>query len=228
MRTRSTALLSSLTAGALLALGLGVAPASAQEGPGFLGGLVQGILGGGPSAPEIEYRERAPLVVPPRTSLPQPQARASERAGNWPVDPDIQRRREAENPGIFDGFIGRPRAQAEGPRLRLSPNELAEGRVAGQPLTSREPVGGRPNSMLDDNANTVLRIPQQQMRANDAARAQAQAEQPVGREPPRRFLTEPPQGFRSATQRVAPGMETPVDRSDDLGVRQFQRQQSNR
>jgi hypothetical protein len=223
-RTRATTLI----AGTALAVILGSASAQAQEGPGLLGTLFMNMLGSGSTDPGIDYRERAPLVVPPRSSLPAPQQRASERTGNWPTDPDVQRRRDAENQGIFDGFIGRPRAQADGPRQRLSPAEIAEGRIPGRALESREPVGGTEAAALSDNANTMLRIPQQQMRAADTNRARQIAEEPVGREPPRRFLTDPPQGLRSATQRVAPAPERPIDRSDDLGVRQFQRQQSNR
>jgi hypothetical protein len=45
-------------------------------------------------------------------------------------------------------------------------------------------------------------------------------ERPVGAEPPRRFLTEPPRGFRSATERVSPNQE-PVRRSDSTGQLEF-------
>jgi hypothetical protein len=200
----------------------------AQNVVGLLGTLFQNMLGGGSTGPEIEYRERSPLVVPPRSTLPPPQAPAAQRASNWPNDPDVARRRASEETGIFDGFIGRPRAQADGPRIRMSPNELSEGRVAGRPLESREPLGGRPSSVLDDNANAMLRIPQQQVREADARRRAAETELPVGAEPPRRLLTDPPQGLRASNQRLERLPETPVDRSDDLGVRRFQRQQSNR
>jgi len=44
----------------------------------------------------IEYRERAPLVVPPSRTLPPPQAEApSARDPAWPKDPDVLRRQEA-------------------------------------------------------------------------------------------------------------------------------------
>jgi hypothetical protein len=203
-------------------------PAAAQNDVGFLGTLFQNMLGGGASGPDIDYRERSPLVVPPRSNLPPPQAPAAQRAGNWPNDPDVARRRAAEDATIFDGFTGRPRAQADGARIRMSPNELAEGRIPGRPLDSREPIGGREAAALSDNANTMLRIPMQQMREADARRRVTEAEQPLGREPPRRFLTDPPAGLRGATQRVTAAPEAPIDRSDDLGVRRFQRQQSNR
>jgi hypothetical protein len=227
-RLRVEARFLALAAGAMLASTLGSAPAAAQQDVGVLGNLFQNILGGGSSAPEIDYRERSPLVVPPRSTLPPPQQRAQERAGNWPNDPDVQRRRAAEDAGIFDGVLGRPRAQVEGARIRMSPNELAEGRTQAEALRSRDPWGNQPNSILDDSANSLLRLPQQQMRASDAQRAQQRIEEPVGTEPPRRLLTDPPPGLRAGTQRIAPAPDAPIDRSDDLGVRQFQRQQARR
>ena len=47
----------------------------------------------------IEYRERSPLVVPPKLDLPPPAATAAEaKAPNWPKDPDEQRRKAASRP----------------------------------------------------------------------------------------------------------------------------------
>ena len=45
----------------------------------------------------IDYRERSPLVVPPKLDLPPPAATAAEvKAPNWPKDPDEQRRKAAD------------------------------------------------------------------------------------------------------------------------------------
>src|SRR5947209_8363744 len=44
----------------------------------------------------IEYRERSPLVVPPKLDLPPPaSASAAVKAPNWPKDPDEARRKAA-------------------------------------------------------------------------------------------------------------------------------------
>lgn len=44
----------------------------------------------------IEYRERSPLVIPPKLDLPPPgSASADIKDPNWPKDPDVQRRKEA-------------------------------------------------------------------------------------------------------------------------------------
>src|SRR3982074_3920322 len=42
----------------------------------------------------IEYRERAPLVVPPTRNLPPPQSEAAITANPaWPKDPDVKQRK---------------------------------------------------------------------------------------------------------------------------------------
>src|SRR3954453_7981281 len=44
----------------------------------------------------IEYRERSPLVVPPKIELPPPASAAIEApVPNWPKDPDVQKRKAA-------------------------------------------------------------------------------------------------------------------------------------
>lgn len=86
--------------------------------------------------PEIDYRERAPLVVPPAAAaeqLPSPQQQAHQSNPNWPKDPDVARRRreaEASNAPVTRDDPGRP----------LMPSELSKGRkkilgVINQPNT---------------------------------------------------------------------------------------------
>lgn len=88
---------------------------------------------------DIDYRERAPLVVPPRVpdALPAPQASASEANPNWPKDPDLARARreaeEAKKPIVRDD-PGRP----------LLPSELKGGKrkyVGNSSNAPTEPVG---------------------------------------------------------------------------------------
>jgi len=45
---------------------------------------------------DIDYRERAPLVVPPSRDLPAPQTASAAPTGNWPKDPS---KREKTNKG---------------------------------------------------------------------------------------------------------------------------------
>jgi hypothetical protein len=86
-----------------LALGLFAAgPALAQDNgksseQNFLGSVLTSLgLESGDGGPKIDYRERAPLVIPPTKSLPAPEsADAASKNPAWPKDPDITRRKEA-------------------------------------------------------------------------------------------------------------------------------------
>jgi hypothetical protein len=51
-------------------------------------GLVRG------DDPQVDYRERSPLIVPPNRNLPPPQS-VPKRPAEWPVDPDIKRREDS-------------------------------------------------------------------------------------------------------------------------------------
>ncbi len=209
---------------------LGAAAAQAQEGTGILGNMFQTIFGGGSAGPsEVEYRERPPLVVPPRSSLPAPQERASARnTANWPNDPDVLRKRKAaQADDEIYLFSDRARMQRDRGELRLSNDELARGRIAAQ-SAANQPLGGLGDSILDDrNTRAMLLTPIQQMKQADALQKAAAAEVPTGVEPPRRFLTQPPSGLRQPTQKVAAPREAPIERQadNDLGIRTFQRQQ---
>jgi hypothetical protein len=60
-------------------------------------GLLQslGLRGGGPN---INYRERSPLVVPPNRDLPPPSSanRTVEQNPAWPNDPSVKKRKDAK------------------------------------------------------------------------------------------------------------------------------------
>ena len=59
-------------------------------------GIMRGIGGTNMENRGIDYRERSPLVVPPKIDLPPPGSVAAEaKAPNWPKDPDEQRRKAA-------------------------------------------------------------------------------------------------------------------------------------
>src|SRR5712671_6023271 len=59
-------------------------------------GIMAGIGGTNMENKGIDYRERSPLVVPPKIDLPPPaSASADVTAPNWPKDPDEARRKAA-------------------------------------------------------------------------------------------------------------------------------------
>src|SRR5438309_5749451 len=88
-------------------------------------GIMTGIGGTNMDNRGIEYRERSPLVVPPKLDLPPPAATAAEvKAPNWPKDPDEQRRKAA---------VAARKKENKDPREAariLTPAELAVGKTA--------------------------------------------------------------------------------------------------
>jgi hypothetical protein len=188
-------------------------PVLAQE-PSLTSGVLSLLGITAPESPSIDYRERPPLVVPPRSSLPSPQEQAARARTNWPNDPDLQRRRT----NTADALT--PATEREKYRLnqngRLSNEDLARGRGGANTRV-------RIASPSDNDPDELLYAPMRQMReadARNAARAKDN-EVPLGQEPPRRYLFEPPTGMRTTTQRIAPGPQAPVIRSESTGQREF-------
>src|SRR5215467_5567464 len=62
----------------------------------IIDGIMKGIGGTNMENTGIDYRERSPLVVPPKLDLPPPAATSADvKAPNWPKDPDEARRKAA-------------------------------------------------------------------------------------------------------------------------------------
>jgi len=93
---------------ALVALGIGLVmtagAARAQEDDEddktfeekIIEGIMAGIGGTNMENRGIDYRERSPLVVPPKLDLPPPAAASEDvKIANWPKDPDLARRKAA-------------------------------------------------------------------------------------------------------------------------------------
>src|SRR6266700_197060 len=84
-------------------------------------GIMAGIGGTNMDNRGIEYRERSPLVVPPKLDLPPPAASSEAKAPNWPKDPDEARRKAA---------IAARKKENKDPRAAmrpLTPDELSVG-----------------------------------------------------------------------------------------------------
>jgi hypothetical protein len=87
--------------------------------------IMTGIGGTNMENTGIDYRERSPLVVPPKIDLPPPASAAVEApVPNWPKDPEVRRRKEAKAARKNDNKDPR-----EASRL-LTPSELAAGKTA--------------------------------------------------------------------------------------------------
>ena len=108
----------------------GSAPArAADDEPGFDEKVMNSIMTGlgfkKDGAAEINYQERAPLVIPPSRELPPPENLDAVTANNpaWPKDPDVARRKKeaamARNRNVSD-----EREREQNP---LRPDQLTPG-----------------------------------------------------------------------------------------------------
>ncbi len=164
---------------ALAASTFAAAPAAAQEGV-----LMRNILGSigliAPERPNIEYRERPPLVVPPTRELPPPVAPDALAANpQWPNDPTVAAEREA----AAGGDHRRLGTRAERDSDPLTIEEMRAGRRAGvlgdESLTGFVPSTGNESMVMSP---TELR-----------AYTRTAQEGPEGST--RRYLTDPPTRF---------------------------------
>ncbi|HEY0293146.1 MAG TPA: hypothetical protein VGC51_12600 [Hansschlegelia sp.] len=133
--------------------------------------------------PDIDYKERAPLVPPSsNASLPPPQAKGPSRADDaWPSDPDAQARAERKARAnelpteTYNARIDR--------NSRLSPGELQGRRTAGAGAVTE--TGG--STTYD---NTITRMSPDELKSQRMNRTADAA--PAGS---RSRLSDPPPGY---------------------------------
>jgi hypothetical protein len=158
-------------------------------------------------APEIDYRERPMLVVPPKMDLPAPIAPGAHRAADWPNDPDVLRRKKAAE-------------EAKMPILGFNDHD------ATRPLTKDELLAHRGNAApVPDHSNDFSHcshgqcdwMKPQVLEAEGAAVNKAKdADDSAsdilvqGTEPQRKYLSEPPKGYRKATATLKAPASAPV------------------
>src|SRR5450631_2301902 len=161
-------------------------------------GIMAGIGGTNMENRGIEYRERSPLVVPPRLDLPPPEASKGEiKAANWPKDPDEAKRKAA--------IAARKKSKPdpiEASRI-LTPSELAAGRTA---APSR---GGASDPVQPGNSSTNPILSPSQLGYNGGFSGLFGGNKaevaPFKGEPTRESLTMPPSGYQTPSPNFAYG-----------------------
>ncbi len=186
-------------ASAALALSLTATPSAAMDdGDDTLLHEVSGLIGiDGDKAPEIDYRDQAPLVLPPKgkTNLPAPKLAGGNVNPAWPKDPDVDRRRKAaaaaKMPTLYDAHRPEDMNQSRDARLasRVVPVEPVT-------LTSCRDRTCPPTQEQRDSLSKSL---------NGLTADKSTA---IGQEPDRDWLTEPPKGYRKITQSVTAANES--------------------
>ncbi len=201
----------------VIALGVGLLFASSaaragdyEDEPTFeekiISGIMHGLGGVNMDNSGIDYRERSPLVVPPRLDLPPPASPTAEvKVPNWPKDPDEARRKAMiaarKKDAHKDAFEASRNASAI-----LSPDELNKGRTAagssgGTAVSDNTAPGGVPggNPILSPSQlgydGGIFKL----FKGNTAESA------PFKGEPSRETLTMPPAGYQTPSPNFAYG-----------------------
>jgi hypothetical protein len=162
--------------------------------------IMRGLGGVNMDNSGIDYRERSPLVVPPRLDLPPPAADAKEvKAPNWPKDPD-----EAKRKAMIAARKKSNKDPMEQSRI-LTPDELNKGRVAGSSggtaVSDSAVPGGNPgrNAILSPSQLGYNGGLSGMFKGNKAEVA------PFKGEPDRETLTMPPPGYQTPSPNFAYG-----------------------
>lgn len=214
MTLKTSARAAALPAVALIAA-MAAGPArAADDGSGGLWDVAKGILfyGVEEEKPAIDYRERAPLVLPKdRAALPSPSQRV--RRPDWPNDPDVAARAAAA------ADARAPRSAQRSQETRVNAHELAAGRRAGGGMIDTQTESGC-RSFGGDKGCTWM--DPEKLRSY-GVKQDAKSRIPVGSEPERAWLTQPPKGYRKVTQETGGGVAKPNEAKDGPDVRGFLR-----
>jgi hypothetical protein len=195
---------------AAIALGIGLMMTSGvaraqddddDDGKTFEEKVIEGIMAGvGGTNMEnrgIDYRERSPLVVPPKLDLPPPESARSEiKDPNWPKDPDEARRKAA--------IAARKKANkdpVEAARV-LSPSELNVGRTDAPVRTNNDPV--QPGNSATNPILSPSQLGFEGKFGSLFGGNKAEAA-PFKGEPTRESLTQPPPGYQTPSPNFAYG-----------------------
>jgi type IV secretory pathway VirB10-like protein len=160
-------------------------------------GIMAGIGGTNMENKGIDYRERSPLVVPPKIDLPPPASTSADvKAPNWPKDPDVQRQKAAA--------AARKKANKdpiEAARI-LTPSELAAGKTAAASRTNNDPV--QPGNSFN---NPILSPSQLGYTGGFSGLFGGNKTEtaPFKGEPTRESLTQPPPGYQTPSPNFAYG-----------------------
>jgi hypothetical protein len=202
---RRCARLSAVALGIGLLVASGVARAQDDEDDDktFEEKIIEGIMKGiGATNMEnsgIDYRERSPLVVPPKLDLPPPVvAKQEANVPNWPKDPDEARRKAAMEKRKKDKKDTRDAVAVSRDASRpLSPSELniartvPSGGTGNHASDSEAPGTSNTNPLSPDQLGFEGRFSSLFGNGNKTETAEFKGE------PTRESLTQPPAGYQT-------------------------------
>jgi len=145
----------------------------------------------------IEYRERSPLVVPPKLDLPPPASATQATAPNWPKDPDVAKRNAA-----IAARKNERKKEARELAQPLTPAEIEAGRKQQTARTNNDPIepGVTKSPMLSPEQLGYTGGLLGMFKGN------TNEEAPFKGEPTRETLTEPPPGYQTPSSNYSYGI----------------------
>ena len=144
---------------------------------------------------QIEYQPRSPLVLPSRYELRQPEDphQIEAQAAAWPKDPDAARRRAKASDEAVSIDERRHARDGDQAGQLLTPEEIARGRRR----EKSDKVTVEPGPASAAGRSWGVLMPSEYQGKKSAEQKQYEAALGSGAEPPRRYLTEPPVGYRT-------------------------------
>ena len=217
-----------VVAAGLLGLCVAASPGARAADDGYAN-VFSSVLGSvglikGDASPDIQYRERPPLVLPKEATLPKPMVGGVNHTAAWPQDPDVLKKRkeaaEAHAPHTLDPSLGNR-------GVAMSRDEQMKGRVAA--AADDEPV--RPNTCGNDGQHCLLLSPDEMKRQSEAYRAanpDKEEKLVAGQEPTREYLTQPPKGYMKPAKAMKATTEAPQEKMDEASPRYIQQQEAKK
>src|SRR6202012_1505066 len=193
-----------LGVGLVMTVGVARAQDDDDDGKTFEEKIIDGVMAGiGATNMEnrgIDYRERSPLVVPPKLDLPPPASTSAEvNVPNWPKDPDEARRKKAVAARKKD-VAKLPWEAGRG----LSPDELNVAKTA--PGTSG---GTRDSDSTNPGVSNATALSPSKLGYNGGLwgmfHGNTSEEAKFTGEPTRESLTQPPVGYQTPSPNFAYG-----------------------
>ena len=161
--------------------------------------IMTGLGGTNMESKGIEYRERSPLVVPPKIDLPPPAASNEAKAPNWPKDPDEARRKAA---------IAARKKENKDPRAAMRPLTPDELSVGGKVVPARSNSNTKDSDQPGASLNNPVLSPSQ-LGFNGSLGSLFGGSKtetaPFKGEPERSTLTQPPPGYQTPSPNFAYG-----------------------
>lgn len=197
-----------LAAMAALALALSAASARAEDDDersfeqGIIHSIMTGLGASDGTNKGIDYRERSPLVIPPKVALPAPETNAAP-APNWPKDPDI-----AERKARIRASKDR-RMPTDADDRPLSRAELEKGRVAStRPEAPTNVPGADGKRMSPEELGYKGGMFDNILGKGKWLGGKSEETATFTGEPTRNKLTAPPTGYQTPSSSYAYGVNT--------------------